>query len=89
MVSDLEIGKLYLWDSFGFHQADKAKPRVVFVLSSQKVKPIYTQFNLLVLSSNECHKAIIDKFNIKEFLKDFTEVTDEAQLEQARKQATK
>jgi hypothetical protein len=62
---------------------------VVLVLSSQKVKPIYTQYNLLILESNQSHKAIIDKFGLAKFLEDFTEVTDEAQLEQARKQAGK
>jgi hypothetical protein len=91
MASELQLGQLYLWKP-GIHHyssGQKNPSMVVLVLSSQKVKPIYTQYNLLILENNQSHKAIIDKFGLAKFLEDFTEVTDEAQLEQARKQAGK
>jgi len=86
----LELGKLYLWDRLGSARPNNGEfQSLVLIVSSEKVKPIYTKYNIFVLEDNRSEKVIIDKFHHEEFLKEFKEVTDEEQILKARKKAGK
>lgn len=79
----LEAGKLYLLRSDG--RGGKMTEELVMIITMEKVKPIYTKFNIFWLKENKSEKRIIDKFGLEKFEAQFTEVTDEKQIEESRK----
>lgn len=85
--AELIPGNLYLWGQLdGRYGSDRNYvQKVVLCVSVEVVKPIYTKYNLLILDTNQSEKTICDKFGKDNFLRNFTEITDEAQIEKARK----